>query len=351
MKNLKQINIAVTGLGFMGITHLKAYQKIPNARIVAVCDSVRIPENSQLTNIAGNFDLGDSIKLDFSKIKKYRDFNDLIADPEIDLIDLCVPTVQHHTLAVAALNSGKHVVCEKPMARTSKLAWEMVNAAKQNNKLLIPAMCMRFWPEWQWLKSVIDENKFGRVISAHFSRYSEAPSWSREIYLNGTQSGGALLDLHIHDTDFVQFCFGQPKAVFSTGIKGPSGSFDHVFTNYLYSTPIVITAEASWLMPKNQGFNMAFNVILEKAVIDYDFKRPQHKLFVHSAGQSTPVELTNTSDGYQNELQFAINRVAGSEHNTTVSAEDGALAVEICEAEEKSIITETPVQIKQSPSK
>jgi predicted dehydrogenase len=95
---------------------------------------------------------------------------------------------------------------------------KIVAAARSAKGFLLPAMCMRFWPGWAWLKDAVADNRYGKVLAARFRRVSESPGWSRDSYLNGAQSGGALLDLHIHDSDFVQFLFGLPKSVFSSGM-------------------------------------------------------------------------------------------------------------------------------------
>jgi len=106
-----------------------------------------------------------------------------------------------------------------------------VTAAQAAHGFFMPAMCLRFWPQWVWAKQAITQGAYGRVLAARFRRVSEPPGWSRSTYFNGEQSGGALLDLHIHDTDFVQFLFGRPRGVFSTGLTRFSGAIDHVVTN------------------------------------------------------------------------------------------------------------------------
>src|SRR5262249_36287800 len=143
------------------------------------------------------------------------------------------PTPLHPEQAIASLKAGKHVVCEKPLARTSAAAVEIVKAQQNALGFLMPAMCMRFWPGWSSLKEIVEKNTYGKILAARFRRMSEMPAWSKQgTYSGGNDLGGALFDLHIHDTDFVQFLFGRPTAVFSTGVTRPSGSVDHVVTQY-----------------------------------------------------------------------------------------------------------------------
>jgi predicted dehydrogenase len=250
---MKRVNVGVVGIGFMGVTHIKAYLKIPGARVGAICDSARLPVNGDLSGIAGNIGDGKPLHLDMTRVKACSTFDDLLANPGIDLVDICVPTPQHHPLCLAALKAGKHVICEKPMARTSAQCRDIVAAAAKATGFFMPAMVMRFWPEWAWLKNAIDQQTYGKVLAARFRRVCPPPGWSKDSYLKGEESGGALLDLHIHDTDFVQFCFGRPRGVFSAGGTRFSGATDHVVTSYQVAGGIPITAEGSWLMMGTLG--------------------------------------------------------------------------------------------------
>src|SRR6266480_4297539 len=249
MKNKKtknpprEVNVAVVGLGFMGVTHLRAYLQNSSARIAAVCDSVRLPVNGVLAGVAGNVKKSDDIHLG-PQVKVFRKLEEVLADPEIELVDLCTPTPLHPEQSIAALKAGKHVLCEKPLARTSASAREIVKAAACAAGFIMPAMCMRFWPGWSWLKEAVQKQTYGKVLAARFRRLSELPTWSKQgTYTGGNDLGGALFDLHIHDTDFVQFLFGRPASVFSTGVTRDSGSIDHVVTQYNYPNGPAVYAE------------------------------------------------------------------------------------------------------------
>jgi predicted dehydrogenase len=323
----------------MGGTHIKAYLKIPGARIGAVCDTARLPVKGDLLGVAGNIGDGKPPHLDMTRVKAYSKFDDLLADPAIDLVDICVPTPWHHPLCLAALQAGKHVVCEKPMARTSAQCRDIVAAAGEARGFFMPAMVMRFWPEWRWLKDVIDKKIYGRALAARFRRVCPPPDWSGAGYLNGEESGGALLDLHIHDTDFVQFCFGRPRGVQSVGTTRFSGATDHVVTSYQVAGGIPITAEGSWLMTEGFGFKMEYTVNFERATADYDNGRGADALKLYEDGQKARVIPRAGGDGYEAELSYIIQCIQQDTPPSVVTSADGLSAVEICEAEEKSIKT------------
>lgn len=326
-----KVNVAVVGLGFMGVTHLRAYQQTPAAHIAAVCDAVRLPVNGILAGVTGNVKRSDDINLG-PDVKVFTRLEDVLADPGIDLVDLCTPTPLHPEQAIKALNAGKHVFCEKPLARTSAQGRQILEVMKTSRGFLMPAMCMRFWPGWAWLKDVVQQQKYGAVRAARFRRVSEMPGWGNATY--AADMGGALFDLHIHDVDFVQFLFGRPKSVFSTGVSLAGKSFDHVVTQYVYPGGPAVTAEGGWLLAK--GFNMAYTLLCEKATIDFDLARGAEALHVTEFGLELKIVPLGTSDGYNGEIGYVVDCALHGRAPQVVTCADGVSALEICEAEETS---------------
>jgi len=335
---MKTINVAVVGVGFMGATHIKAYRQIPGVRIAAICDTVRLPLDGDLSHIAGNIGSAEPLKLDMSQTKATKNLDELLSDPDIDLIDLCVPTHAHPKLALAALQSGKHVICEKPLARTSALAREVVKAADSAKGFFMVAHCIRFWPEYAWLKQTIAANTYGKVLAARFRRVCEPPLWSKD-YMDGAKSGGALLELHIHDVDFIQYCFGRPKAVFATGFTRLSGALDHVVAQFTVASGAVVSAEGGWAMTAGFAFNMEYTVQFENATADYTLARGAEPLRLFENGRPPRAIQPPGGDGYIGELTHMIESIRTQKPPTIATARDGASAVEICEAEEQSVRT------------
>lgn len=333
------VNIGIIGLGFMGQTHIKAYRQVPGANIVAICDAVRLPADGNLTGVAGNIATTDQIQFDMSVVKGYRDYREMLANPDVQMVDVCLPTPLHAETAIAALQSGKHVLCEKPLARNTAICREILGAARHAQGFFMPAHCLRFWPEWAWLKDAIAEARYGRVLAVKLTRLSEPPGWSQGTYLKGEDSGGALLDLHIHDTDFVQFCFGRPKAVCSTGQSRLSGAVDHVTTLYQVAGGASVVAEGSWLMGSGHGFKMAYQAVFENATVDYDSTRGADALKVFEVGKGAQVIKCEGPDGYVGELRHFVESIKAGRAPSIVTGDDGLSAVEICEAEERSAKT------------
>ena len=333
------VNVGIVGLGFMAAAHIKAYRQIPHTRVAALCNPSGRHLDGDFTGVAGNVGDQAPVKLEPGSFTAYRDFAEMLASPEIQLIDICAPTPAHPELALAALNAGKHVLCEKPLARTSAQARQIVEAASRAKTFFMPAMCIRFWPEWAWVKRAIDENTYGKVLGARFRRVAEPPGWGHQHFLSGEKSGGALLDLHIHDTDFVQFCFGRPRSVYSTGFSKFSGAIDHVVTQYQVTSGAAVSAEGSWAMTEGFGFSMTYTVIFEDATADYDVARGADALRLFEKGKEPRVVKCVGGDGYVGELKHLLESISTGRAPTIVTARDGLNAVEICEAEERSIKT------------
>jgi predicted dehydrogenase len=321
----------------MAATHIKAYRQLAGIRIAALCNPSGRHLDGDFSKVAGNVGDNKPVVLDMHGVKATRNFEELLNDPAIHLIDICAPTAAHRELAVSALKAGKHVLCEKPLARSSVAAREIVNVAENSAGYFMPAMCMRFWPGWSWLKQAIHDGRYGRVLGARFRRVAEPPAWGQKNFFNGAESGGGLFDLHIHDTDFVQFCFGRPRSVFATGYSKFSGAIDHVVTQYEVASGASVHAEGSWAMVPDFGFSMSYTINFERATADYDLARGVDALKVFAEGRTPQTVACPGSDGYVLELQHMAEAIRLQKSPSVVTGHDALSAVEICEAEEKSV--------------
>jgi predicted dehydrogenase len=341
----KPTGVGIVGLGFMAATHLKAYRQIDTCRIAALCNPSGRNLDGDFSTVAGNVGSGEPVKLDMTGVIAYRNFAQLLANAEVQVVDICAPTYAHPDLAIAALKAGKHVICEKPLARTAKEARQIADVAARAGRILMPAMCLRFWPEWVWLKQAIDAKTYGGVLAARFRRVAQPPAWGRKFFLDGKLSGGAILDLHIHDTDFVQFCFGRPLSVFSTGFSKVSGAIDHVVTQYQITSGATVSAEGSWAMTEGFGFQMSYTAIFEHATADFDIVRGADALKLFEQGKEPQSLRFSGQDGYFGELKYLLDCVRSGTPPSTVTAQDGVSAVEICEAEARSVNGRTIVAL------
>lgn len=340
------LNAAVIGLGFMGRTHVAAYAAAAAAglpcRLAAVCDG----DPARLTGDAtasGNLATTDPTRplFDPSQVRTATDPEELFADPSIHLVSICTYTDTHVPLALRALDAGKHVLVEKPVAVTADAVRPLADAAAHawlRGQLCMPAMCMRFWPGWDWLYTAVREGAYGRVRSATFQRLVGPPRWAVDFYKNPDRSGGALIDLHIHDADFIAWCFGRPASV-QTG-----GTYDHVTTLYTFGSggPEHVTAEGGWNLSRSFGFRMRYTVIFDDATADFDITRDP-PLLLHTATETTPIPLPPGA-GYEPEIRHFIT-AAAHRHQLRATMADALLTAEILDAERQSMLTARAVTL------
>ncbi len=336
------IRVGIIGLGMMGGMHYRAWQEIDGAEVVAVADADPQRAGGDLSTGWSNLP-GAAKQLDMSRIRGTTDARELIAMDDVDLVDVCVPTPDHAALAIAALEAGKHCICEKPLARTAEQARQIAAAAEKAmpKGFCLPAMCVRFWPEWAWLARMVERGTYGKVLDATFRRVgSMPPGW----FGDGKLSGGAILDLHLHDTDFVKFALGKPVAVHSFGRVGKTGCVDQLVTHYIYAGdgPIV-TAEGSWAMTDGFPFRMGYTVNFERATAEYVMLR-EEPLVIYENGKAKS-HACEGGDGYHNELAYMAQCIASGKAPSIITAADAAESIEIVEAEAESIRTGLRVEV------
>jgi predicted dehydrogenase len=317
---------------------------VPDVKVVAICDAnPNIEEDTK--KAVGNIQ-GAEGQIDLAGIELFHDLDAMIAKAKPDAISLTLPTYLHAEYSEKALFQGVHVLCEKPMALTVTDCDRMIQAARKSGKILQIGHCVRFWPQYAKAKEIVDSGKYGRVVSAMFQRLGAAPGWSVDNwFIDESRSGGVALDLHIHDTDYVQYLFGMPKGVCSHGAKTPGGQLIHIVTTYDYGEDRVIIAEGGWGMTGTFGFEMSFNLVLEKATICYDLTRTPMFRVCPAVGESFTPEVVD-GDGYLREIQHFAKVVRGEPVEEVLTLEQSRNSVRVVEAEKKSISRREKIMIR-----
>lgn len=338
------IRVGIVGIGFMGKMHFRCYKALENVTLAAVCDA----DESKFTAAAGkagNIETNEE-PLDFTNVAFYTDFDKMLAEANLDAVSITLPTKMHKDFTIKALNAGLNVLCEKPMTRSSAECEEIIDAAEKSGKTLLIGHCIRFWPEYVKTKEIIDSGEYGRVIAATFRRLSLPPTWSWQGWMTkDSESGGPLLDMHIHDSDYIHYVFGMPKAVYCRAAKGPMTNFDHTLTQYIYDNDSLIAAEGSWAMAPGFGFEMSFNIVLEKATIVYDCTR-QPAFKIHICDQDEPmIPEILPGDGYSNEIDYFVKLVAGETLPEITNPRQSRDSIKLVEAEKESAQKGTVVEI------
>ncbi len=334
--------VAVVGLGFMGRVHYGAWKKTKGAKVCAICDS----NLAQLKNAKAGNQAGTDMTTDFTGIEIFEDYDTMLQTGGFDIVDITLPTPLHLTTSQKALNAGYHVLCEKPMALTLKDCDAMLASAKKAKGKFLIAQCLRFWPEYVYIKQLIESGRYGQVKAADFSRYAAAPGWNNNgnsWFLDETKSGGVVFDLHIHDADMVNFLFGLPQTVTSRSHHRADGLTDHFSTIYGFPN-MVITSSASWSMPPSYLFGAELKVVFENAVAVMNSKAKQPLTIYPVKGKPFEPKLQKAS-GYEAEIQYFLALVNGTAKTQPLTPEDARSSIQLICAERRSAMTNRTVTL------
>lgn len=242
------LKVGLVGVGGISGAHIPAWEKSKDAELVALCD-IR-PEQMDK----------------YSGVRKYTDFNDMISNEKLDIIDICLPTYLHVEYSIAAMNLGINVICEKPISLNRDDVKLVYETAKKNNVKFMVAHVIRFWREYEFVKNVFENGKYGKLLSGNMSRLNIIPQWSWDNWMYDEKRSGLVpYDLHIHDLDYIIYAFGKPKDIKSYRNKKPDQ--DYINVTYDFGE-FFINTEASWYASP-YPFSASFRFQFENAVISF----------------------------------------------------------------------------------
>jgi predicted dehydrogenase len=345
------VKVGVIGIGFMGSTHFRIHQAHPLAQVVAIADPDAQKVRGNWSAIKVNIGAVDNaVPVDLTGVAAYRDPLALIHDPAVELVDICAPTFLHRELVLAALAAGKHVLCEKPIARTTAEGREILAAARRAKGRLMIGMCIRFWPEYRYARELFRSGKLGRVKYACFKRVSPDISGNgwKDWFMKSDLSGGALLDLHLHDVDFVRHCFGRPKAVSAFGLKGfrSDKGYDQVVSRFDFGDGSLIVTEGGWAPAKGTPFEMSFLMVGEKGTVRYAADGLQVN-WEDGRSERPSVGDPALPTGWHQEIDYYLRCLtAGKPPTDFMTIADVVDGIVMIEAEERSIGAKAAVTLK-----
>jgi predicted dehydrogenase len=286
----------------MGCTHLKALGAVRGAELVAVYSQDEKKLAGDLTSVHGNLGSGGE-KVDLSSVTHHRQLEAVLADPDVEAIDICLPTDLHEAVAVEALRAGKHVLVEKPMALDSYGVDRMLTAASRYKRTLMTAHVLRFLPAYVALRCALRSQQPGPVRFAMFRRRCAAPGWSGWLK-DASRSGGGVFDLLIHDVDMCLHLFGKPEAVCATGYADLARGIDCIDAQFFYPQGGVVSITGGWHHPGAYPFSMEYTVTVEGGTIEYSSAGRAPTLY--SPDGSEQLLDGGVQDGYAAEIDYFI---------------------------------------------
>jgi predicted dehydrogenase len=346
------VGVGIVGIGFMGMIHFLAARKVKGARVVAISTRDANKLAGDWTSIQGNFGPRGT-KMDLSGVACYPDFAAILADPKVDLVDLCVPNDAHSRMAIEALRAGKHVLVEKPIALSVAEADSMVAAAQAAGKLLLVGHVLPFFPEFGFALDAVRSGRYGSLLAAHLMRVISKPDWSSGIS-DPNRSGGPAIDLHIHDTHFIGLICGVPKAVHSSGIVD-DGAVVYLTTQYLFERPgLAASCVSGALSQAGRPFAHGFELYFERATLAFEFANlggqghvatPLSVILPDGTVERPALDASDPVDSFALELTVATQAAATGVEPPQLSGDLARAALKLCLAEIESVKTRRAIAV------
>jgi predicted dehydrogenase len=324
------IHVGIVGLGFMGMVHYLTYRKLPGVRVAAICEVNERRLTGDWTDIKGNFGPPGE-QMDLSGVATFTRLDDMLAMPGLDFIDVTLPPSMHAEATVAALQSGRHVFCEKPMSLRLAECERMTAAAREADRRLYVGHVLPFFPEYAWALDAARSGKYGALRGGAFRRVISNPAWLPNFW-NKDQIGGPLFDLHVHDAHFIRLMFGMPTGVTSRGrLRQALPEFWH--SQFRFADPsLVVEATSGTIDQQGRAFNHGFEIHFERATLLFEFavlggagRYLCPPTLLDDAGNATAVELGDGDPmrAFEAELGGVVESVGRNQDSDILN---GALA-------------------------
>jgi len=325
------LKVGIIGAGTMGGMHADCYSEISGAKVVAIADA-RLEAAKKVADkhSAQAFDSADKI---FSM-------------KELDIIDICLPTSMHKENVLKAASAGKHIFCEKPIARELADGKEMIEACKKAGVKFMVGHVLRFFHEYVTAKGLIDSGAVGNPLMVRSTRAAGHPQGWSNWYSNVQMAGGVPLDLIIHDFDFLRWCFGEVERVYAKGLTyADVPDVDYSLVTIRFKSGVIAHVEGSWAHPS--GFFVKLEVAGDGGLFGFD-SRTSSPLKVatksaKSAGGGVEVPQNPVLESpYTTELKHFVKSVE-EDKEPPVTGEDALRAIEIAIAALESMKTGKPI--------
>ena len=333
------IRVGIMGMGGMGRGRLPLYRDIAGAQVVAIGDI-------RAETLRQDETLSELLEIAPSEMRWFEDLAQLVSSGRVDMVDICLPTGCHRQASEAALDAGLHVLCEKPMALSSADCDAMVAASERAQRNLMIAQCIRFWPEYQHLADLRASGEAGRLLSLQLSRQGAAPS--RTWFCRTAESGGALLDLHIHDIDYCHHLLGLPRRVYAQGGmgQGPEAGYDFCLSNLDYGPETQVSATAQWSKAPIP-FSARYEARFEEAFLRFDSSQSP-TLTVYRVDAEPEQPTFGPDSAYTNEIRYFLSCIERGERPARCTPQQTRDSVALIEAIRASLQQQEMVSIDGS---
>lgn len=309
----KEIRIVLLGFGLMGRTHFDRLQLNPYSTVSSIY--VRSPEKYRQSYPHIQHLFTGQLERCVAK--------------DVDAVDICLPTFLHDTAIQTCVSYGKHILVEKPIALSNHEADGIAQILTRSELILVVGHVLRFWPEFQTAKAMVEDGILGKPLSLSTVRRQGMPRWSSGGWIVDPQkSSGGVVDLQIHDIDFARWLFGEPIRLVSMGHRYRTGSWEHVSTMLKFADGVHANLHASNLLPEGSPFNASFRLYFEDGVLDYDSLSERGLVVTRAQGKREVIRVAD-DDPYQKEIDHFVDCVRANKKSEIISVEESLRALRI----------------------
>ena len=259
----------------------------------------------------------------------------------------------HADMSIKALEAGKHVFCEKPMALTVDECKQMVNVAEKVGKQVLIGHVLPYFPEYDHARNLINSGQYGKLLGGNFKRVISDPSWLKDFY-DPNRVGGPLVDLHVHDAHFIRLLFGMPTAVVSQGrLKGEVVEYCNTLF-HLSDSSQVVSATSGVVNQQGRAFTHGFEMHLEKATLQYEFAvvdgQPEMLMPLTIYDSEGKVTRPDLGDGdpvgaFVAEIHEVVTSVENDQPSSILSGDLARDSITICHRQTESVKSGKPVSV------
>jgi UDP-N-acetylglucosamine 3-dehydrogenase len=310
------MKIGILGTGF-GKYHAQCYKSIPEVDIAGIAGRNREKTEQTAKEL---------------EVKAFFDMTELITHPEVDLIDVCLPTTVHEEYVIKALHSGKHVFCETPISYSLKEAENIFKAAKIHKRNVFVGLFNRFISEYKHAQQHMNSHTSGPIRSIFCNRRTP-PIW-------GNLTENIILDFMIHDIDYVYWLLGHPLRVSAKGVECKQGGWESVFINLTYADKVAVI-EGCAIMPLSAPFQTGLRIICQKAAMDIEWCMkgdiPESKItFYPEQGTPQPVSIQG-HDPYRAECVHVLQCFKSGTPSPVIDIEHAYQSLKVALAAKESL--------------
>lgn len=326
------MNIGILGCGGMGMTHCLALKSLAGHLEIAVtaladCRRHHLEKASAC----------------WPEARTYEEGMDLLEQADLDIVHICLPSYLHAGHAVRAMEKGLHVFIEKPVCLTLTDCERLLAAKKNSAGKVFVGQVVRFFDEYMYLKDVCDRKQYGDLKAVTMQRLSGNVTWGFEDWFHQEEkSGTVIMDLHVHDVDFLRYLLGEPDDIRVTARPDQNGMIHHVLASYRFGN-VIAAAEGLWDLSPKLPFEAAFRAYFEQATVVYNSRNTPSLLVYGQDGTVTApdfkreFEKTDESAGinisalgpYYTEIKYFIERILNREEPAKASLEEGIASVRL----------------------